>query len=213
VDEQAVAPPDVHGELADGLQERQRLDVADGSADLRDDHVDVRGLPDEADPLLDLVRDVRDDLHRAAQVVPAALALDDGVVDAARGDVRGARRVRRRVALVVAQVEVGLRAVLGHEDLAVLVGRHRARVDVDVRVELLQADRQPAGDEDAPDRGGRDALAQRGHDAAGDEDVLGPGGVRHGVDSGEMGGALMEGSAEGGCLRGGGSRAPAARGM
>jgi hypothetical protein len=30
VDEQAVAAPDVHGELADGLQERQRLDVADG---------------------------------------------------------------------------------------------------------------------------------------------------------------------------------------
>jgi hypothetical protein len=70
VDEQAVAAPDVHGELADGLQERQRLDVADGPADLRDDHVDVRGLADEADPLLDLVRDVRDDLHRAAEVVP-----------------------------------------------------------------------------------------------------------------------------------------------
>ena len=43
-------------------------------------------------------------------------------------------------ALVVAEVEVGLGAVLGDEHLAVLVGRHRPGVDVDVRVELLQLD-------------------------------------------------------------------------
>jgi hypothetical protein len=58
----------------------------------------------------------------------------------------------------VAEIEVGLRAVLGDEDLAVLVRRHRARIDVDVRVELLQADRQAAGDEQPADGGGGDAL-------------------------------------------------------
>ncbi len=35
-------------------------------------------------------------------------------------------------ALVVAEIEVGLRAVVGHEHLAVLVGRHRAGIDVEV---------------------------------------------------------------------------------
>jgi hypothetical protein len=50
----------------------------------------------------------------------------------------------------VAEVEVGLRAVLGDEHLAVLVRRHRARVDVDVRVELLDADAEPARDQEAP---------------------------------------------------------------
>ena len=88
--------------------------------------------------------------------------------------------VRVREALVVAEVEVGLRAVLGDEDLAVLVGRHRAGIDVDVRIELLEADREAAGDEEPADRGGGDALAERRDDAAGDEDVAGLAvGVRH----------------------------------
>ena len=132
-----------------------------------------RGLGDQRDPLLDLVGDVRDHLDGAAEVVAAALAADDRVVDAAGGDVGGAAGVGVGEALVVAEVEVGLGAVLGDEHLAVLVGRHRARVDVDVGVELLQPDGQAARDEQAPDRGGGDALAERGHDAAGHEDEPG----------------------------------------
>jgi len=143
-----------------GLQERQRLDVADRAADLGDDEVDVVGLADQLDAVLDLVGDVRDDLDRAAQVVAAALATDDRVVDAARGDVRRARGVGVRVALVVAEVEVGLRAVLGDEDLAVLVGRHRAGIDVDVGVELLEADGEALRDQQTADRGGGDPLAE-----------------------------------------------------
>src|SRR5918996_1573807 len=74
-------------------EERQRLDVADRAADLGDDDVDVVGLGDQADAVLDLVGDVRDDLHGAAEVVAAALLADDRVVDRARGHVRRARRV------------------------------------------------------------------------------------------------------------------------
>ena len=43
-------------------------------------------------------------------------------------------------ALVMAEVEVGLGAVVGDVDLAVLVGRHRARIDVEIGVELADAD-------------------------------------------------------------------------
>ena len=48
---------------------------------------------------------------------------------------------RRRAAgeaLVMAEVEVGLGAVVGDEHLAVLVRRHRARIDVEVGIELAQ---------------------------------------------------------------------------
>ena len=166
VDEHAPPAPDVDGELADRLEERQRLDVADGAADLGDHEVDVAGLRHQPDPLLDLVGDVRHDLDRRAEVVAAPLAPDHRVVDPAGGDVRGAARVRVGEALVVAEVEVGLGAVLGHEHLAVLVGRHRARIDVDVRVELLQLDVEPARHQQPPDRGGCDALAERGDDPA-----------------------------------------------
>ena len=43
VQEEAVVAADVVAHLAGGLEERQRLDVADGAADLGDHHVDVRG--------------------------------------------------------------------------------------------------------------------------------------------------------------------------
>src|SRR3546814_1879373 len=36
----------------------------------------------------------------------------------------------------MAQVEVGLRPVVGHIDLAVLIGRHRPRIDVQIGIEL-----------------------------------------------------------------------------
>ena len=45
-----------------------------------------------------------------------------------------------RALLVMAEVEIGFRPVVGDEDLAVLVRAHRARIDVEVRVELAQAD-------------------------------------------------------------------------
>ncbi len=171
VDEEAVAAPDVDGELTDRLEERERLDVADGAADLGDHHVDIVGLGDQLDPVLDLVGDVRDDLNGRAEVVAAALALDDRVVDPAGRDVRGACRVDVGEALVVPEVQVGLGAVLGHEDLAVLVGRHRARIDVDVRIELLQPDAEPARHEQAADRCRGDPLSEGRDDPAGDEDV------------------------------------------
>jgi len=70
----------------------------------------------------------------------------------------------------MAEVKVALGAVLGHEHLAVLVGRHGARVDVDVGVELLQLNIEAAGDKQAADRCRRNPLTKRGDDPAGDED-------------------------------------------
>ena len=170
VDVQDVPASHVLAHLADRLEERERLDVADRAADLHDHHA-VRGQPagrdragplagDARDALLDLVRDVRDDLHGAAEVVAAALLGDHALVDPARRDVARLGQVLVDEALVVTEVEIGLGAVVGDEDLAVLVWRHRPRVDVDVRVELQDADRDAAGLQDATDAGGRDALPQ-----------------------------------------------------
>ena len=75
---------DLVPQLSDGLEERERLDVADGAADLDDHQVGGLGLGERLDPLLDLVGDVRDDLHRLAQVVAAALLRDDARVHGAR---------------------------------------------------------------------------------------------------------------------------------
>ena len=125
-----------------------------------------------ADPSLDLVRDVRDHLHRRSQEVSLALLAKHGLPDRAGRVARVAGEVLVDEALVVAEVEVGLGAVLGDEHLTVLERAHRARIDVEVRVELLRLDAQAARLQQAAERGGDDALPERRDDSAGHEDVL-----------------------------------------
>src|SRR5262249_42336014 len=67
----------------------------------------------------------------------------------------------------------GFAAIVGNEHLAMLIRTHRPGIDVDIRVELLHRDRIAVALEQAADAGRGQALAERRHDAAGDEDVLG----------------------------------------
>ena len=180
VDVDDVLGADLAPELADRLEERQRLDVADGAADLGDDDVGRARLGGAADARLDLVRDVRDHLHGRAEEVALALLAQDGVPDRAGAVARAAEEVLVDEALVVADVEVGLGAVLGDEDLAVLERAHRPGVDVQVRIELLQLHPQTARLEQPAERRGDDSLAQSRDDAPGHKDVLrGP--CAHGI--------------------------------
>ncbi len=144
VQEEDVVAAHLVAHLADGLEERQRLDVADRAADLGDDHVDV-GTGHAPDARLDLVGDVRDDLDGVAEVLAAPLLGDDRRVHLAGRDVGRAVQVGVEEALVVADVEVGLGAVVGDEHLAVLERVHRPGIDVQVGVELLHGHPQAAG--------------------------------------------------------------------
>ena len=159
VQEEDVAAADVVTDLARRLEERQRLDVADGAADLGDHHVDLRAAHRE-DAVLDLVGDVRDHLDGVTQVVAATLLGDHRGVDLPGGDVGDLTQVGVQEALVVADVEIGLRAVVGHEDLAVLERVHRPRIDVQIGVQLLHRDPQTTRLQQASEAGCREALAE-----------------------------------------------------
>jgi len=63
-------------------------------------------------------------------------------------------------AFVVAEVQVDLRAVVKHEHLPVLIRVHRARVDIQVGVDLDRADLQSFRLQQGADRGGADALPE-----------------------------------------------------
>src|SRR6185369_13938748 len=94
-------------------------------------------------------------------------------VDLAGGDVGRLGGGVAREALVVPEVQVGLRAVLGDVDLAVLVGAHGPRIDVDVGIALHERHVEAvAFEQRAYGRRGQ-ALAQGRDDAARHEDVLG----------------------------------------
>ena len=96
VEVEHVLGPGLAAELADRLEERQRLDVADGAADLADHDVGGRRLGRAADAPLDLVRDVRDHLHGRAEELALALLAQDGLPDRAGGVARRATRGSRR---------------------------------------------------------------------------------------------------------------------
>ena len=164
---QNLVAPELHAHLANGLEEGQRLDVADRAADF--DHADIRIAGAHADAVLDFIGDVRDHLHRGAEIVAAALLGDDPFVDAAGGEIAVAARGRAHETLVMAEIEIGLGAVGRDEHFAVLEGTHGAGIHVDVRIELHHADFQAPRLEDGAEGGGCDALAERGNDAAGDE--------------------------------------------
>ena len=102
-----------------------------------------------------------DHLHRLAQIVSAAFLVDDALVDAARGDAVGAGGGEVEEALIVPEIEIRLRAVVGDEHLAVLVGAHRARVDVDVGIKFLDRDLQATVLEQTTERCRRNALSER----------------------------------------------------
>src|SRR5260221_13451148 len=142
VDNQGVLRAKLEAHLTYGFQEGKGFDVSDGAADFDDDDVDAFGI--FFDRRFDFVGDVRNHLHGFAEEIAAALFGQDGFVDAPRRPVVVAGKLGVREALVVPEVEVGLRAVFGDEDFAVLKRAHRARVNVEVRIALLQGDFETA---------------------------------------------------------------------
>ncbi|MDT4841795.1 hypothetical protein FQZ97_756680 [compost metagenome] len=123
VHEGRVVRAHAQAHLAHGFQEGQRFDVAHGAADFDDGHVHLVRRADAGaalDVFLDLVGDVRNDLDGLAEVVAAAFLLEHGLVDLAGREVVGLAHPRVDEALVVAEVEVGLGAVIGDEHLAML---------------------------------------------------------------------------------------------
>ncbi len=103
---------------------------------------------------------MRNHLHGAAEIVAAPLLVDDALVNLAGRPVRIPGRDGVREAFVMAEIEVGLAAIVGDEHLAMLIRAHRPRVDVDVGVELLHRHRVAVAFEEATDTGRREPLAE-----------------------------------------------------
>src|SRR5713101_7576316 len=116
---------------------------------------------------------MRNDLHRAAQIIAAAFTRDYRVIDLAGREAVLPTHRGGDVALVVPQVEVGLGPVIGDEHLAMLERIHGARIDVDVRVHLEQRHLEATALQEPPDRRSRQALAQGRDDAARDKNEFG----------------------------------------
>jgi len=168
VDDLVVTEFDPH--LANRFQEWQRFDIADRATNL--DKTNISIAITFLDAFLDLIRDVRNNLHRRAEVIATAFLGDDALVNPARRVVAVAPAFGRSYeSFVVAKVKIGLRAIVRHEYLAMLERTHRARIHVDVWVQLDHADRESARFEDRAKTGRCDALPEGRNHAAGDKNI------------------------------------------
>ena len=138
MDKERVLAPLLKADLARGLQKGLAFNVTGGAADLGDDHVGICLRSHMVDKVLDLLCDVRDDLHGLSEVLAAPLLVQHVPVDLAGGKVGPAVQVFVDKALVMPQIQIRLAAVLGHIDLAVLIGAHGAGVHIDIGVKLLR---------------------------------------------------------------------------
>src|SRR5690554_1520852 len=158
VHEHGAAGAHFQAQLTDGLEEGLGLDVAHGAADLDHGHVGIAGATDDTG--LDLVGDVRNHLDGSAQIVTTALLAQHVLVDATCGEVVVLGHAGADEALVVAQVQVGLGAVVGDEDLTVLERAHGAWIHVDIGVQLEHGDLEATCFENRREGCRGDALAQ-----------------------------------------------------
>ncbi len=102
-----------------------------------------------------------------------ALLADHAFVDLAGSEVVVVPHAGTQVPLVMPEVQVGLRTVVGHIDLPVLKWAHGARIHVDVGIQLDHGHQQPARLQQGGQGRGRDALTQRRDDPARNENVFG----------------------------------------
>ena len=158
MDVQAVVPAEFGPQLAHGFEERQTFDVAYRAADFDQRH--VRGIV------------------ALSQTEYGALYLPSLLGDHIEIDAPGSRVVflgkgHAQITLIVSEIEIGFRSVVGNEDFSMLKRAHGARIDIDIRVQLLDGDGKPARLEQRAQGRRRKALAEGGENAAGDENELG----------------------------------------
>ena len=165
--EEAARLAQLIGELPDRFEEGQALNVTDGAAHLDQHEIILVGVGD--DRFLDGVGDMRNHLDGGTEIIAAPFLGDHLGIEPPRGPVVRLVGVLTGEALVMAEVEVGLGPVIRDEDLPMLIGRHRARIDVEVGVQLAQPNAVAACLQEGAQGRRRDPLAQRRNHATGDE--------------------------------------------
>ena len=121
MDVQDVVAADFLLDLTNSFQERQAFNVADGTADFRNDDIGIVVVADAIDAVLDLIRNVRNDLYRMAQIITAPFFLKNGPIDFTGRDIGVLSEVDIDEAFIVAEIKVRFGTVVGDENFTMLI--------------------------------------------------------------------------------------------
>ena len=172
MDEEAVLTPHLKRYLSYSFEERLGFNVTYSAADLSDDHVSIGFLADTVYEILYFICYMGYDLNGRAEILAAALFVEHVPVYFTGGEIRVFVKILVDETLVVAEVEIGLRAVFRDINFAVLIGTHGTRINVDIGVELLRRNLESARFEYSSERRRSYPLSEAGDDASGHKDVL-----------------------------------------
>ena len=84
------------------------------------------------------------DLNGLAQIFAAPFLADDGFINLSRGEIVHLVHPGGDESFVMAQIEIGFRTIVGHENFTVLKRAHGTGIHVDVRVQLDHGNFQAA---------------------------------------------------------------------
>ena len=167
--QQALAARAFVDELADGFEKRQPFDIANGAADFTQHEINL--VLTDAQELFDFIGDMRDHLNGFAQIIAAPFFLQHGRINPARRHAVGFARRHAGEPFVMAKVQIGFGAIIGHKHLAMFKRRHGAGIDVQIGVEFAQPHRIAPRLQQRPQCGRGEPLAKRGYNAASDENI------------------------------------------
>ena len=126
--------------LTNRLQEGQAFNIAYCATDFRDNEISIILLADAENALLDFIGNVRNNLHRTAQIITTAFFIYYTLVNLTCSGIGILRQVDINKAFIMSQIQICFCTVISNEHLAVLIRTHRPRVNIDIRVELLDGD-------------------------------------------------------------------------
>ncbi len=85
---------------------------------------------------------MRNNLHRATQIIAPAFFADNRIVNLAGGKIGLTRQGGGGITLIVTEIKISFGTVIGDKHLTVLKRAHGAGVNIDVRIHLLHRDFQ-----------------------------------------------------------------------
>ena len=125
--------------LTDGFQKRQAFNITYSTADFRNNEVGIILLAYAENALFDFICDMRNNLYGTAKIIATAFFIYYTLVNLACGRIGVFGQVDINKAFVMSQVKVSFRTVVGYKNLAMLIRAHCSRVNIDIRVELLDS--------------------------------------------------------------------------
>ena len=153
-----IVTADIVVELPCRFEKGYRFDIPDGASYLYNRY--IAGLPGGSNSVFYLVGDMRDDLDRLPEVPAFPLLPDNLLIDLPGGYRVCPVQSGTGKPIIIPQVQVRFRSVVGDIDLPVLVRAHGSRIDIDIRIYLDHIDGYAPGFQEGTDGRGRYSLAQ-----------------------------------------------------